>query len=217
MAPEEFVREIAVEALGARAVVVGQGFKFGYKQCGNTQVMAELGQRFGFESHFLAPITTRGEVISSTAVRTHLANGKVARACRLLGRTFSLEGEVVPGQGIGSKQTVPTLNILPGEEIVPANGVYVTETEDLENGRRWHSVTNVGVRPTFGGTGLTIETFLLSAFDGQTPERIAVHFRHRIREERKFENPSALRTQILKDAGRASAYWRRVTGLSGRK
>jgi riboflavin kinase/FMN adenylyltransferase len=217
MAPEEFVREIAVEALGARAVVVGQGFKFGYKQCGNTQVMAELGQRFGFESHFLAPITTRGEVISSTAIRGHLANGEVARACRLLGRTFSLEGEVVPGQGIGSKQTVPTLNILPGEEIVPANGVYVTETEDLENGRRWHSVTNVGVRPTFGGIGLTIETFLLSAFDGQTPERIAVHFRHRIREERKFENPSALRTQILKDAGRASAYWRRVTGLSGRK
>jgi riboflavin kinase / FMN adenylyltransferase len=210
MSAEEFVRKIAVEALESRAIVVGQNFKFGHKQCGNTKVMAELGQRFGFESHFLAPITTRGEVISSSAIRKHLSEGRVARAARLLGRYFSMEGDIIAGQGIGSKQTVPTLNILPGEEIVPKNGVYITQTEDLENGRRWQSITNVGVRPTFGGEGLTIETFLLSPFDGQAPERICLHFRHWVREERKFADPSALRTQILKDVERASAYWRRV-------
>lgn len=215
MVAEEFVSKIAVDALGARAIVVGQNFKFGYKQGGNTEVMAELGQRFGFESHFLAPITTRGEVISSSAIRGHLREGKVSRAARLLGRYFSIEGEVVPGQGIGSSQTVPTLNILPGEEIIPANGVYITQTEDLENGRRWQSVTNVGIRPTFGGTGITIETFLLSPFSGQTPERICVHFRRWIREERRFPDSSALKAQILHDARRASEYWRRVDRLAG--
>jgi riboflavin kinase / FMN adenylyltransferase len=210
MTPREFVTTVLDEALNTRAVVVGQNFRFGYKQLGDTAALAQFGAEFAFEPHFLAPITSRGELISSTAVRRHLQKGKVSKAGRLLGRCFSLSGEIVAGRGIGSKRTVPTLNIRPGSEIVPAQGIYITETQDLADGRRWHSVTSVGTNPTFGGTELTIETYLLSPFDGRDPKRIRIGFRRWLREERTFLTAEALREEILRDVARAERYWRAV-------
>jgi riboflavin kinase/FMN adenylyltransferase len=213
MSPEAFVRQVVIETLGGHAVIVGQNFRFGHKQKGTPDVLAELGQRLGIETHFLAPVAIRGEVVSSSAIRRHLAAGNVSRAARLLGRCFSLEGEIVSGRGIGSTQTVPTLNLQPGSEIVPGNGVYISAAEDLENGRRWQSITNVGTRPTFDGHGVTIETFLLSPFDGRTPERIRLEFHRFVREERKFADAQALKSQIFKDVARAKSYWRRLEKL----
>jgi riboflavin kinase/FMN adenylyltransferase len=210
MPPEEFIVKVLVESLNARTVIVGQNFHFGYKQTGNAEVMARLGDRFGFGAHFIAPVTCRGEIVSSTAIRNHVCRGQMTRAGRLLGRCFSMEGEIVSGHGIGSKQTVPTLNLRPGPEVMPRRGVYITEAEDLEDGRRWQSITNAGVRPTFGDHEMTIETFLLSPFDGRSPERLRIDFRHFLREERRFPNPQELKTQILKDVGRAQAYWQRM-------
>jgi riboflavin kinase/FMN adenylyltransferase len=210
MSAREFVKQIVVNSLEARAVVVGQNFRFGRKQIGTPQILAELGAELGFECHFLAPVMSRGEVVSSTSIRRHLAEGRVSRAGRLLGRCFFLTGEIVSGHGIGSKQTVPTLNLMPGGEIVPEKGVYITEAEDLIDKRRWRSITNIGIRPTFGGHDVTIETFLLSPFDGRTPEELCVHLRRRVREERTFPDPQALRAQILQDVQRANAYWRRL-------
>jgi riboflavin kinase/FMN adenylyltransferase len=92
---------------------------------------------------------------------------------------------------------------------MPARGVYVTATEDLESGRRWRSVTNIGFRPTFNGDTLTIETFLLDGLSGDSPAKIRVCFLHRLREERKFPGPAELKAQILRDVGRAQAYFRR--------
>ncbi|MGD0910106.1 MAG: riboflavin kinase, partial [Candidatus Acidiferrales bacterium] len=137
----------------------------------------------------------------------------VTDAWRMLERPFALEGEVVRGEGIGSRQTVPTLNLSKQTGLVPLDGVYVTRTSDLEDGRQWRSVTNVGLRPTFEGRHLTIETFLLSPFDGRTPERIRVEFLYRLREERKFENTEGLRAQILRDARRAERFHRRTTKM----
>jgi riboflavin kinase/FMN adenylyltransferase len=210
MSPREFVETVLADALNARAVVVGQNFRFGYKQLGDTTVLAQLGTEFGFEPHFLAPITTRGELVSSTAIRRHLREGNVSRVGRLLGRCFSISGQIVRGRGIGSKQTVPTLNLQPGSGTIPAQGIYITETRDLSDGRQWHSVTSVGTNPTFGGKELTIETYLLSAFDGHTPERICVSFRRWVREERMFATSEALREEIFRDVQRAETYWRRV-------
>jgi riboflavin kinase/FMN adenylyltransferase len=87
----------------------------------------------------------------------------------------------------------------PENELLPAVGVYVTETRDEGRGRRWKSITNVGYRPTFEGQGLTVETFLLDLFDGETPERIEVSFLRFVREERKFDSPELLRAQIMRD------------------
>jgi riboflavin kinase / FMN adenylyltransferase len=214
MSPREFVEQVLVGALDSKAVMVGQNFRFGCRQAGNASTLAELARELKFEVHFLAPVIYRGELVSSSAVRQHIAAGEVAAAGRLLARCFYLEGEVVRGHGVGSKQTVPTLNLKPGTEISPRHGVYVTQVEDLEDGRVWRSVTNIGVRPTFGGDEVTIESFLLSPFDGRNPDRIRVHFRHWLREERKFPDPQALRNQILHDVGRADEYWRLLNRFS---
>ncbi len=130
---------------------------------------------------------------------------------RLLGRCFSIEGPVVTGHGVGSKQTVPTLNLRPAPGQLVPRGVYVTETLEPSTGRRWESITNAGYRPTFGGDELTIETFLLTRAMA-VPHRHAIKilFRRFVRPERQFPNPEALKEQILQDVSRARAYWRRV-------
>jgi len=217
LTPEEFVERLLVKALGARAVLVGDNFHFGHRQAGNVAVLAELGRKFGFETEIVKAVDWRGRVVSSSGIRELIRAGKVNLAARLLQHAYGLEGEVVSGRGVGSKQTVPTLNLATRAEVIPANGVYITRTRDLADGREWDSVTNVGYRPTFGASdALTIETFLLEALAGEAPKRIRVEFLRRIREERKFESPEALRTQILKDVRTANAYFRRARAWAGR-
>lgn len=210
LTPEQFVSQILVDVVETQAVFVGNNFRFGHKQAGNPEVLLALGMRYGFVSQFVQPISFRGEIVSSSLIRKYLVSGKVARAARLLGRSFFVEGPIVPGHGVGSKQTVPTLNLRPDPGQLVPRGVYVTETIDQLGNRRWPSITNVGVRPTFGGDELTIETFLLSPLGGKSPERIKVDFRRFVRVERQFANPEALKTQILKDVSTAQKYWRRI-------
>jgi riboflavin kinase/FMN adenylyltransferase len=217
LTPEQFVERLLVKALGARAVLVGDNFHFGHRQAGNVAVLAELGCKFGFETEIVKAVAWRGRVVSSSGIRELIRAGKVGLAARLLQHAYGLEGEVVSGRGVGSKQTVPTLNLATQSEVIPANGVYITCTRDLADGREWRSVTNVGYRPTFGASDqLTIETFLLDPLAGEAPKRIRVEFLRRIREERKFDSPEALRTQILKDVRTANAYFRRARAWAGR-
>ena len=211
MNPEEFVSQILLDALKIRIVLVGENFRFGHKQAGTPEVLEDLGYQFGFDSQFLHPITLRGEVASSSVVRQHLHTGNMSRAARLLNRWFFVEGPVVSGHGVGAKQTVPTLNLLPAPGQILPRGVYVTETWDPTTRRRWPSITNAGVRPTFGGEDLTIETYLLSPLEGRTPERIQVQFHRFIRAEQQFPDPAALKEQILRDVARAQTYWRRMS------
>jgi len=204
--------------LGARAVLVGDNFRFGNKAAGNVTVLAELGARLGFTTEIVPAISCRGRVVSSSGIRELIRGGNVSLAGRFLLRPYGLEGEVVTGRGVGSKQTVPTLNLATAAEVIPANGVYVTRTRDLGDGREWHSITNVGYRPTFGASDqLTIETFLLDPLEGETPARIRVEFLRRVRAERKFESPESLRVQILKDVGTAQRYFRRAKAWTGRE
>lgn len=210
MAPQVFVWQILVEALETKAVIVGENFRFGYRHSGTTETLAKLGAEFGFEWQFLEPVTVRGEMVSSTAIRHHLSTGNVSRAGRLLNRCFFIEGPVVRGRGIGAKQTVPTLNIRPVSGQIVPRGIYITETTDLENGSRWPSVTSCGTNPTFGGSDLTIETFLLTPLAGTPPGEIRVEFRYFLRREEYFSSAAELKKQILEDISRASAYWRRT-------
>jgi riboflavin kinase/FMN adenylyltransferase len=208
---EEFVEQVLVRKLGARAIVVGENFRFGHKQAGDTRLLRTLGERLGFVTEVVAAVSCRGMRVSSSGLRQLVEAGDVARAERLLGRPYALEGTVVSGRGVGAKQTVPTLNLATCSEVLPKRGVYVTRTADLENGRSWESVTNIGYRPTFGDNDrLTIETFLLEPVEGGTPGSIRVEFLWHLRDERKFESPEALKTQILKDVARARAYFRRA-------
>ena len=204
LSPEEFVRAVLAETLHARVVIVGDDFRFGHKQAGDIATLRTLGERFGFEVESAGSISRRGERISSTAVRKLVEAGRVSRACRILGEPFALEGQVVPGRGIGGRQTVPTLNLAPENELLPRTGVYVTRTRDLVSNRQWRSVTNVGFRPTFDGHDLTIETFLLDPLIGNTPSGIEVSLLYFIRDEKKFDTPELLRAQILKDVAFAN-------------
>ncbi len=208
--PHEFVERIVVNQLHARFVLVGGNFHFGHQKSGNVDTLTELGLRFGFETRVIPAVRKRGWLVSSSAVRKLIDAGDVAMAGRLLERPYALSGCVVSGHGVGSKQTVPTLNLSTAAEVIPAKGVYITRTRDLDSGARWESITNVGNRPTFGGGELSVETFLLSLLNGPAPVRISVEFLRRVREERTFESPAALKEQILRDAGRAQTFFRRV-------
>ena len=210
LTPEEFADGILAKTLHARVVLVGEDFRFGYRQAGNTGTLLALGERLGFELEAVPGVARRGERISSSAIRTLVTTGRVSRACRMLGAPFALEGKVVRGQGIGSKQTVPTLNMTPLNEVLPKPGVYVTRTLDPDSKRIWNSITNVGYRPTFEGEGLTVETFFLDAFGDAQPERIEVSFLKFVRDERKFESPAALKAQIMRDVNVARRLHRRL-------
>ena len=221
--PADFVRQLLVERLGARAVLVGDNFRFGHRQAGNVQVLAGLGRELGFETDVVSPVKCRGRIVSSSGIRELLRAGKVGLAARLLERPYALEGEVVGGRGVGSRQTVPTLNLATAAEVIPANGVYVTRTCDLDTARAWNSITSIGYRPTFGASDeLSIETFLLSdeaaagPLEGGDPQRIRVAFLWRVRDELKFPTPEALRTQIFKDVRTAQRYFRRAQAWIGR-
>ena len=210
LSPEEFVGRVLVSALQVKAVVVGDNFRFGRRQAGNTEVLRALGDRLGFTTDVVPAVTIRGVLVSSSALRRMVDAGQVARAARLLGRPYSLAGEVVAGHGVGHKQTVPTLNLQPTSEVLPKTGVYVTCTRDLDSRRQWKSITNVGYRPTFGGDQtISVETFLLDPLTGDSPGRIQVGFLWRLRDERHFESPAALKDQILRDVHRAQRYFER--------
>jgi riboflavin kinase/FMN adenylyltransferase len=207
MPPDEFAARELKSALNARAILVGENFRFGCDRAGDIRTLAQLG----FEVLPLAPVSYRGCVVSSSEIRKCIETGDVSRAGRLLNRCYAIEGNIVHGHGIGSKQTVPTLNLATASEILPVTGVYITRTSDLDDQRQWNSISNIGVRPTFEQSGeLSIETFLLSPFAEPTPRQIRLEFLRRIREERKFSSPEALKTQILKDVSTAQKYFRRL-------
>jgi len=207
---EDFVDDMLVRQMQVKAVVVGEDFRFGHKQAGNVKLLRELGMRNGFDVIVHEPVKLRGEIVSSTRIRKLIAEGDVTRAGRLLGRPFVLTGEVMPGTGVGRKFTFPTLNLRAEQELLPGRGVYITRTVLQGETRSRRSVTNVGMRPTFNGTGLTVETHLLDFSGEVAAKRIEVRFWKRLREEKKFSGAEELKTQIGKDIARAREFFERL-------
>jgi riboflavin kinase/FMN adenylyltransferase len=211
LSPEQFAARFLRDTLHARVVLVGRRFHFGHKQAGNAAVLEALGAHLGYATQFVAEVVWRGRTVSASAVRKCVLGGDVATACRLLGRPHAVAGQIVRGHGIGSKQTVPTLNLRTEAQVLPARGVYITRTADFADGRRWPSLTNLGYRPTFGGDEqLSIETYLLDPLEGAAPAAIRLEFLRRLRDEKKFETAGGLKAQILLDARRARSYFRRL-------
>ena len=213
LSPEEFVDEILVRQLSVKSVVVGDNFRFGHRQSGDVKFLRELGMRFGFAVVVHTPVGIEGEVVSSTLIRKQIAEGDVTHAARLLGRPFVLTGEVAAGSGTGRKFTFPTLNLRPEQELLPAKGVYITRTV-LEGEPSSHrSVTNIGVRPTFNGSGITVETHLLDYSGNFSPKWIEIRFWKRLRDEKKFSGAQELREQIGKDIATANTFFARLRRL----
>jgi riboflavin kinase/FMN adenylyltransferase len=210
LAPQEFVDQILVRDLHVRTVFVGENFRFGHKQAGNARTLQEFGAQHGFDVIILPPVIYKGEIVSSTIIRREIAEGDVCHAGRLLGRPFVLTGKVVSGTGTGRRFTFPTLNLAPEQELLPARGVYVTRTRFEGESRTRRSVTNIGMRPTFNGSSLSVETHLLEPPGEATPARIEVQFWKRLRQEKKFSGPEELRAQIARDIATANKFFTRL-------
>jgi riboflavin kinase/FMN adenylyltransferase len=202
---EDFVKRYLVHTLRAREIFVGANFRFGQKQRGNVAMLQTLGAQDGFEVNIVEPKTLDGEIVSSSNIRKALREGKVGEAERMLGRPFALAGEIVSGTGMGRKLIVPTLNLKTPQETLPKNGVYVTAT--TVGGISYGSVTNIGVRPTFDGRKLAIESYLFGFPDFVTSGPLEVKFLARLRDEQKFAGPDALKAQVLQDIERAQVLY----------
>lgn len=201
LSAEEFAQEFLVNALRARAVLVGANFRFGHKQAGDVRLLEELGRQNGFAVKIVEPVLVDGRVVSSSAIRAAVRGGNVDEARQMLGRPFALAGEIRSGTGMGRKLVLPTLNLATEQETLPKYGVYATE---VVVGRKcYRAVTNVGVRPTFNGQNLAIESHLFDFAETITSGPMTVKFLTRLRDEQKFSGAEALREQILQDIARA--------------
>jgi riboflavin kinase / FMN adenylyltransferase len=209
LSADDFVRQYLIEGLHVRAICVGSNFNFGHRQEGTAKTLRQWAG--DFELVEVPPVVFRTFPASSTQVRKNVMNGDVSRAARLLGRWYEIEGQIVSGAGRGRNVTVPTLNLDPANELLPAFGVYVTRIS-LDGGEYLDAVSNIGVRPTFGENTPTIETFVLR--DPVPPARSArLRFLHRIREERRFDSPELLARQIGLDVQAALKFFRRLANL----
>ncbi len=188
--------------LQVKHVIVGPGFALGRGRETDSRQLAELGLELGFVFEVVPPLVEDGAVISSSAIRDALATGDVRRAAHLLGRRFSLTGPVVHGDRRGGSIGFPTANIgIGADRCLPGDGVYATRAFVGE--AMFPSATNIGLRPTFGVNGRTVETHLID-FEGDLYGReIRIEFVERLRGEERFAGVEALKAQIAQDVQRA--------------
>jgi len=200
--PETFVRTVLVEWLHVGEVWVGANFLFGHGRAGTFSVLRSLGARYGFRAEKIDPVRYKDFVVSSTRVRRLVAEGRVDEAGALLGHHYFIEGTVVRGAGRGRSIGVPTANLATTNELVPPSGVYATLA--VIDGIICPSITNIGVRPTFGDAERSvIETHVFDLDRDLYDTRLRLSFVQRLRDERGFPDVDALRAQI--DADRRSA------------
>jgi riboflavin kinase/FMN adenylyltransferase len=203
-AAEDFVREVLVDGIGARLVVVGADFHFGHRRGGNVPLLERMGAELGFEVLGLGLVAvdadTTGAPYSSTRIRELLGKGDVAEAARLLGRPHEVRGVVERGDQRGEHLGMPTANLAVPERIcLPADGVYAG-TFVAEDGVERPAAISVGTRPTFYENGnVLVEAYVLD-FDGDLyGQRVKVRFREWVRGQERFDSTEALVEQMNAD------------------
>jgi riboflavin kinase/FMN adenylyltransferase len=207
---EEFVQQILFDVLAVRSLHEGGNFHFGCQARAGVEELRAFGTDYGFSVQVHEPVHTHGLEVSSSAIRALVAAGDLRRARWMLGRPFAIRSTPARGRGIGTRLLVPTVNLAPYEELLPAFGVYVTR---LRVGSRcFQAVTNVGNRPTFGEPSFAVESHILDfepiELDEHTP--IDLEFLLRLRGEIQWPSPEALKTQIFKDVAKAKRYFRLI-------
>jgi riboflavin kinase/FMN adenylyltransferase len=212
-APREFAELVLCGALRVAEVHEGDTFRFGHDAAAGISELRALGGELGFGVVSHSSLKVRGVIVSSSEVRRRVAAGQLGIARALLGRAFSILSTQVHGRGVGKKLTTPTINLADYKDLLPPDGVYVTRLRIGVGPEAplFEAVTNAGVRPTFGA-GFAIESHLLDgppSVEVTETTPIEVCFLMRLREERRFPSPEALKLQILRDVVRAREYFRR--------
>lgn len=203
LSPQEFVKRVLLDELGARVIVVGENFRFGRERAGDPNSLKELGAAHGLSVTIVPSMIVGGAPVSSTRIRTLIREGKVAAAERLLGRPPIVSGRVVPGDRIGSRIGYPTANLdLPSDLIRPGTGIYLGYA--FWNEGEGAGLLYIGYRPTLSGKEMRFELYLLSPpSDDLTGKTLEVHLLSRLRDDRAFPSLSALKDQIAADIATA--------------
>lgn len=198
LTPRQFVQDVLRDALACKQVVVGYDYSFGRWGAGDTALLGQMTRSLGMGCLVIPPVRCEGEVVSSSAVRSSLAAGKVELASKYLGRAYTLKGRVSRGSGRGKTLGFPTANIYPSSlAALPAFGVYLVRV--CAEGRYYWGVANLGKRPTFPGGKVALEVFLFDYRGDLYDSRLEVGFARRLRSEIKFTDGESLRRQQLED------------------
>lgn len=203
MSSEEFIRDILVDKIQTKTLVIGYDHKFGKNREGSFEYLQSHSHLFGFAIEEISRQDVDDLGVSSTKIRTALAQGDISTANKYLGRPYELSGQVVKGQQIGRSLGFPTANIQIAEDykLLPRDGAYAVHAE--VNSIQYKAILNIGDRPTVDGQKKTIEAHLID-FEGDLyGQELRVYFQEFLREEKKFESLDALKNQLVVDRERA--------------
>ncbi len=190
--------------LRMRGLIIGPDFTLGRNREGNADTLRKLGQDMSFRVTVIPPIRVNDEMVSSTAIRDALANGDMKKVVSLIGRSFSLQGRVTTGAGRGSELGFPTTNLdIDPKQALPAEGVYATWAHIDD--KAYQSMTNIGRRPTFGGNGRTVETYILNYQGNLYGRELKIDIVERLRGEKRFDTVEELKKQIAEDVKQGKA------------
>ncbi|HGY55022.1 MAG TPA: bifunctional riboflavin kinase/FAD synthetase [Caldithrix abyssi] len=197
---EQFVRDILIDKLKTRALVIGYDHAFGRNREGNYERLKEMGSRLGFSVERVEPFRLNDRIVGSTLIRETLAAGRVDEAARMLQRLYTISGRVVHGSARGKLLHFPTANVEVDNEnkLIPADGVYAVDV--YHKGRSYKGMLNIGCRPTFkNGKQHVIEVHIIDFNENIYDQTITIAFKKRLRDEKKFESKEALIKQLEKD------------------
>lgn len=200
---EDFVDELLVRRLGARALLVGDDFRFGARRAGDLALLRARGEQHGFAVHSLDTVCVDALRCSSTAVREALGQADLARAAGLLGRPYSMSGRVRRGLQLGRKLGMPTANVTLRRRPALRLGVYAVWAR--LGSRRWAGVASLGIRPTLGLTECLLETHFFESPGDIYGQLLDVEFAHYLRDEQRFDSLDALSVQMQADKSQAIA------------
>jgi riboflavin kinase / FMN adenylyltransferase len=200
MSAEDFVRKVIVGRMAAREVWVGEDFRFGHRRGGDFALLQAMGAELGFTAHAVAAVVVDGERVSSSRVRTLLAEGDFAGATKLLGRPFVIDGHVERGKQLGRTLGYPTANVHLGERVSPILGIFAVRIGIGDGPCSWPGVASLGFRPTVNEVREPLLEAHLFDFSGDLyGQRIGVEFVRKLRDEEKFDGLEALTAQMRQD------------------
>lgn len=209
---QAFIDDYLIGQLGARHVVCGHDYRFGHHGAGTPALLTEYCHARGIGCDVIAEVTLDGVRVSSTAIRGQLLSGDLDNACRFLGHPHLLSGIVAHGRGLGRTIGVPTANIpIAPELLIPPHGVYCARAE-LEDGRVFPAVVNIGLHPTVGSLDAPVAEAWIDGLDAALYEKpLRLWLCHMLRSEQKFDSMQALRTQILHDRAQMRDYFSKTS------
>lgn len=203
----DFVQTVLIDALGIQHLQVGDDFRFGCDRAGDFAFLQEAGQRLNFSVEPTATVEIDGQRVSSTRLRSALAEADFVLARRLLGRPYAIDGRVMHGKKLGRTLNAPTANVQLKRHRAPLHGVYLVSVQ-LDNGRHLPGVANIGTRPTVDTTQQAhLEVHLLDFSGDLYGQHIAVTFHKKIRDEQRFESLPQLQQAIAADIAKAHTLW----------